>query len=383
MQKKHQELNNDELTRYSRHIILPNVGKEGQQRLKNSRVLIVGAGALGSPVGMYLAAAGVGTIGIVDFDIVDETNLQRQIIHGTSDIGKAKIESAKRSLEEINPNINIVVFNAKLTSENAINILKDFDIVSDGTDNFPTRYLINDACVFLKKPYVYGSIFRFDGQVSVFDSKKGPCYRCLSPVPPPPFMVPSCGEGGVFGVLPGVIGTIQATEIIKHILQIGDLLLGKLLLFDALKLKFQEIKLSKNENCPVCGANPSIINLIDYDDFCGLKNVSIDKTRQINAIKLKQMLDEQENINIIDIRDYNEFSISSIKTSINIPAFYLERRIKDIDMSKKTIFVCKVGTRSFRIIKTLENAGIKGDFYNLEGGIISWIKDIDKDIAKY
>ncbi|MDR1555077.1 MAG: molybdopterin-synthase adenylyltransferase MoeB [Campylobacteraceae bacterium] len=377
-------LSPDEITRYSRHIILPNVGLDGQKKLKNSKVLIIGGGALGSPVGLYLAAAGVGTIGIVDFDEVDVSNLQRQIIHKTKNVGKKKTVSAKEAILDINPYVNVLIFDTKLTSQNALEILEDFDIVVDCTDNFPARYLVNDSCVLLGKPLIYGSIFRFEGQSSVFWSKKGACYRCIFPTPPPAGFAPSCGEAGVFGVLPGIIGSIQANEAIKLIIGGEDeTLINRLLVFDAWKMKFKELRLQKDDNCPVCGKTPSIRGLTDYEFFCGLKNEEEIVINNINAKELKQKIDSNEKINIIDVREEYEFEIARIKGSKLIPLGEISTRKGEIDESIPTVVICKSGVRSVYAIQELKKEGFKGELLNLEDGILSWAYIIDKTMAKY
>src|ERR671916_1471405 len=324
------ELSNEEIARYSRHLIMPEVALDGQRKLKQARVLTVGAGGLGSPLALYLAAAGVGTLGIVDFDVVDESNLQRQIIHGTSDLGRPKMESAREKIEDINPNVNVEAFEEALTSENAIEIFEDFDVIVDGTDNFPTRYLVNDACVLLEKPNVYGSIFRFEGQASVFYAEEGPCYRCLYPEPPPPGLVPSCAEGGVLGILPGAIGTIQATETAKLILGIGEPLIGRLLLYDALGMRFREMKLRKDPSCPVCGENPTVTELIDYQEFCGIPQAqaraATDEVPEITVNELKEKLDNGGEISVLDVREPYEYEVANIGARL-IPLGELPERL--------------------------------------------------------
>src|ERR1051325_10541230 len=325
-------LSHEEILRYSRHLILPDVGLEGQRKLKAARVLLVGAGGLGSPAALYLAAAGVGTLGLVDFDVVDKTNLQRQIIHGTSTVGRPKLDPAKERIEDLNPNVRVETFETRLTSENALDIIREFDIVADGTDNFPTRYLVNDACVLLGKPNVYGSIFRFEGQASVFYAKEGPCYRCLYAEPPPPGLVPSCAEGGVLGVLPGIIGVIQAIETVKLILGKGESLIGRLLLFDALKMSFRELKLRKNPNCPVCGPNPTITELIDYQEFCGVTphaEVSVGKEFEITPAELKEKMARGDDFVLIDVREPEEFAIGRIPGSKLIPQRTVPERLHE------------------------------------------------------
>ncbi|WP_418184740.1 molybdopterin-synthase adenylyltransferase MoeB [Aliarcobacter vitoriensis] len=381
---KSDRLSQEEISRYSRHLILPEVGLEGQLKLKNSKVLVVGTGGLGAPVILYLAAAGVGTIGVIDFDIVDESNLQRQIIHTTKDIGRPKISSANDRIKGINPNVKVVSYNAKLTSQNSLAIIKDFDVVVDGTDNFQTRYLINDSCVILGKPFVYGSIFRFEGQISVFNAYGGPCYRCLYPEPPPVGLVPSCAEGGVIGVLPGIIGTIQANETIKLILGIGEVLKGRLLTFDALDMRFRELKLAKDKSCPVCSENPVITELIDYEEFCGLKapdeKIAIE---EISAIDLKNLINEKRPVQLIDIRQPHELQIGKIEGSKGIPFGSLVRRKEELDSSKKVVVICKIGLLSAEVIRQLKEAGYEGEIYSLKGGITSWANDIDYTMARY
>lgn len=379
------QLSKEELLRYSRHLLIPEVGTAGQKKLKAAKVLVIGAGGLGSPVSMYLAAAGVGTIGIVDFDVVDLTNLQRQIIHSTNDVGKSKLESARKTLRGINPNVTVKAHDTRLTSENAMEILEDYDVVVDGTDNFPTRYLVNDACVLLNKPYVYGSILRFDGQVSVFDSQRGPCYRCLYPTPPPPGLVPSCAEGGVLGVLPGIIGTLQALEAIKLILGEGEPLIGKLVLFDALKFSFRELKLRKDPNCPVCGANPTIHELIDYNQFCGVKPPTaaetIDDETEITVEQLKARLDRGDDIFVLDVREPYEYEIANLNAPL-IPLSELPKRFHEIDSSKEIIVHCKSGHRSARAADFLRKKGFKR-VKNLVGGIDAWSERIDASVPHY
>ena len=384
IKEKNVRLSNEEILRYSRHLIMPEVGMEGQKKLKAAKVLMIGAGGLGSPLGLYITAAGVGKLGIVDFDVVDETNLQRQLLHGTSDVGRSKLESAKEKLKEINPNVEIETYETMLNSENALEILKDYDLVVDGTDNFPTRYLVNDACVLLGKPYVYGSIFRFEGQVTVFDSKNGPCYRCLYPTPPPPGLVPSCAEGGVLGVLPGIIGSLQALEAIKLIIGAGDSLVGRLILFDALKFKTRELKLRKNPDCPVCGENRTIHDLIDYQQFCG---ISYDDGRDINVDRisvedLKKKLDNGDDIFLLDVREPHEYEINNINDGYLIPLNDLPDRINELDTSRDIVAYCKVGGRSARAVDFLRKAGFK-KVKNLVGGIDAWAQKIDKTMPRY
>ncbi|MFW2553789.1 molybdopterin-synthase adenylyltransferase MoeB [Aliarcobacter butzleri] len=374
---KHDKLSSEEINRYSRHLILPEVGLEGQLKIKNSKVLVVGTGGLGAPVILYLAAAGVGTIGLIDFDTVDESNLQRQIIHSTKDVGRPKVDSATNSIKGINPNVEVIAYNDKLTSKNALEIIEKFDIVVDGTDNFQTRYLVNDSCVILKKPFVYGSIFRFEGQSSAFNAYDGPCYRCLYPEPPPAGLVPSCSEAGVIGVLPGIIGTIQANETIKLILGIGEVLKGRLLTFDALKMQFKELKLRKDDKCPVCSEHKVITELIDYEEFCGLKaageKVDIE---EISILDLKNLINEKESLELIDVRPNSDFQIQHIEGSKNIPFAQLAHRVNEIETSKKVVIVCKIGFLSKQAILELDKIGFKTKAYSLSGGITSWLNSL-------
>lgn len=381
------ELTNEEITRYSRHLILPEVGVTGQRKLKNARVLLVGTGGLGAPLGLYLAAAGVGTIGLVDFDTVDASNLQRQIIHGTRDIGRPKIASAKDRLRDVNPHVKIETFETRLTAKNAMEIIKNFDVVADGTDNFPTRYLVNDACVLLGKPNAYGSIFRFEGQASVFWAERGACYRCLYPEPPPPGMVPSCAEGGVLGVLPGLIGSIQANETIKLILGQGEPLVNRLVLFDALKMRFREMKLRKDPKCPLCGQNPTIKELIDYEAFCGVTaattSPNAEPVDEITAVELKRRIDLGQDIQIIDVREPHEYAIARLPNATLIPLGTVTERIRELDPTRETVVQCKGGTRSAKAIRALKEAGYKGALINLKGGITAWSNDVDASVPKY
>ena len=381
------ELTTDDLSRYSRHLILPEVGMEGQRRLKAARVLCVGTGGLGSPLAFYLTAAGIGTLGLVDFDVVDASNLQRQIIHSTKDIGRKKLDSAEEKLIALNPSINIVKHETMLSSANAMEILKDYDIVADGTDNFPTRYLVNDACVLLGKPNVYGSIFRFEGQASVFATEQGPCYRCLYPEPPPPGLVPSCAEGGVLGILPGLVGVIQATEVIKLILGKGESLAGRLLLVDALNMRFRELKLRKNPECPVCGENPTVTELIDYQHFCGIvPETPEDKTLkngipQITVKELKRRLDAGEDVQLIDVREPYEYQIAQIGGKL-IPQNDVPQRLAEIDRDREVVVQCRSGARSQKIAEFLKQAGY-ARVVNLAGGILAWSEEIDPKVQKY
>ena len=379
------ELSNDEIARYSRHLIMPEVALEGQKKLKAARVLTIGAGGLGAPLAMYLAAAGIGTIGIVDFDVVDESNLQRQIIHGTSDVGRKKMESARDTILDINPNVKVEAYEDPLTSENALDTIKDYDIIVDGTDNFATRYLVNDACVLLGKPNVYGSIFRFEGQASVFYAEEGPCYRCLYPEPPPPGLVPSCAEGGVLGILPGAVGTIQATETVKLILGIGEPLIGRLLLYDALGMSFREMTLRKDPACPVCGENPTVTELIDYQEFCGIPQAhaaeQANGVPEINVTKLKQKIDNGEDINVLDVREPHEYEVANIGVRL-IPLGELPQRLAELDQSDTFAIHCKTGGRSARAVKLLQDAGFQ-NVYNVKGGITAWSEEIDPSVPKY
>ena len=379
-------LSNDEILRYSRHLIMPEVGMEGQQKLKAAKVLCIGAGGLGSPLALYLTAAGVGTLGIVDFDVVDYTNLQRQIIHTTADVGRKKLDSAADKLKAINPFLNLRTFDTKLTSVNALELFREFDIVADGTDNFPTRYLVNDACVLTGKPNVYGSIFRFEGQASVFATEDGPCYRCLYPEPPPPGLVPSCAEGGVLGILPGLVGVIQATETIKLILGQGDSLVGRLLLVDALGMKFRELKLRKNPDCPACGTHRTITKLIDYDQFCGIRGVEAapateGKMAEISVEELKKKIDNKEDIFILDVRELHEYQICNLGGYL-IPLGDLPKRVGELDSSREIVAHCKMGGRSAKAVAFLQQAGFK-KVSNLTGGITAWAERVDPKMPKY
>lgn len=377
-------LTNEEIGRYSRHLILPEVGMEGQIKLKDARVLLVGTGGLGAPMALYLAAAGVGTIGLVDFDVVDASNLQRQVIHGTKDIGRKKIDSAADSMLDINPNLNIVKHEVPLTSDNALDIIKDYDLVADGTDNFPTRYLVNDACVLLNKPNVYGSIFRFEGQSSVFATEDGPCYRCLYPEPPPPGLVPSCAEGGVLGILPGVVGLIQATEVVKLILDKGQSLKGRLLLYDALNMKFRELKLRRNPDCP--SGKCSVINeLIDYKQFCGVVEapvVSAAATGDYDPVQVKAMQDAGEDFILVDVREPHEYQIAKIHGSVLIPLGQLPNRLNELNRDAKIVCHCKSGMRSAKAVDLLKQNGYLR-VHNMAGGILSWSDKVDPKVAKY
>ena len=377
-------LSNEEILRYSRHLIMPEVGMEGQLKLKQARVLCIGAGGLGSPLALYLGAAGVGTLGIVDFDVVDFTNLQRQVIHGTSDVGRKKLDSAADTLREINPNIEIRKFETRLTSANALEMFREFDIITDGTDNFPTRYLVNDACVLTGKPNVYGSIFRFEGQASVFATKEGPCYRCLYPEPPPPGLVPSCAEGGVLGILPGLVGVIQATETIKLILGSGEPLIGRLLLVDALSMRFRELKLRKNPDCPACGTHPTVTELIDYNQFCGIRGeeaAAPTSMTDISVEELKKRLDRGDDLFVLDVREPHEYQICNIGGYL-IPLNDLPKRVSELDSSREIVVHCKMGGRSAKAADFLRQSGFT-KVHNLTGGINAWAERIDPKVPKY
>jgi molybdopterin/thiamine biosynthesis adenylyltransferase/rhodanese-related sulfurtransferase len=378
-------LTNGEILRYSRHLIMPEVGMDGQLKLKNAKVLLIGTGGLGAPLGLYLAAAGVGRLGLVDFDVVDFTNLQRQVIFGTSDVGKSKSEAARARLSNLNPDIEVESFETKLTSNNALELFKDFDIIVDGTDNFPTRYLVNDACVLLGKPNVYGSIFRFEGQITIFGMPDGPCYRCLYPEPPPPGLVPSCAEGGVLGVLPGIVGSIQAMETIKLILGNGRSLTGRLLLFDALEMGFREFKLRKNPNCPMCGEYSTIRNLIDYYEFCGVRGEeapALDlKVPEISPQELKTRLDRGDDLFILDVREPHEYQICNLHGKL-IPLGELSRRVHELDSSQEIVAHCRSGKRSAEAVDFLRKAGFR-KILNLRGGILAWSDEVDSSVPKY
>lgn len=385
------QLSHDEIRRYSRHLIMPEVGVPGQRRLKSASVLLIGTGGLGSPLALYLTAAGIGRIGLVDYDVVDETNLQRQVIHLGSDVGKLKLDSAAAKLSDLNPYIVIEKHNTPLTSENALEILKNYDVIIDGTDNFPTRYLVNDACVLLGKPNVYGSVFRFEGQVSVFYAKEGPCYRCMFPEPPPPGLVPSCAEGGVLGVLPGTIGTLQATEAIKLIVGIGEPLIGRMLLYDALSMSFDTIKVRKNPKCPVCGEHPTITELIDYEDFCGVpahdrseykeKNAQY-QVRSLSVYDLKARMDAGAHPVIVDVREPHEWEISVLEGSLKIPKGQVVARAAEIPREGEVIVQCKTGIRSRDAIIMLQEMGYT-NLLNLAGGINAWAREIDRSLPTY
>src|SRR5690242_17158504 len=378
-------LSKQEVLRYSRHLIMPEVGMEGQLKLKKAKVLCIGTGGLGAPLGLYLAAAGVGRIGLVDFDSVDFTNLQRQVLFGTSDVGRPKITAAADRLRNLNPEIQIDAYEAHLTSENALELFKDYDIIVDGTDNFPTRYLVNDACVILGKPNVYGSIFRFEGQITVFGYPDGPCYRCLYPEPPPPGLVPSCAEGGVLGVLPGIVGTIQAAETLKLIIGKGQPLVGRLLLFDALAMRFRELKLRKNPECPVCGKNPTVTKLIDYVQFCGIRGEEAPSTvtniPEITPRDLKSRLDKGDDLYILDVREPHEYDICNLDGHL-IPLGELPQRVHELDSSREIVAHCRSGKRSADAVDFLQKAGFR-KIWNLKGGILAWSDEVDPSVPKY
>jgi len=384
------DLSAEEIKRYSRHLIMPEVGVDGQKKLKAGSVLCIGAGGLGSPAAMYLAAAGVGRIGIVDFDVVDFSNLQRQLLHGTSSVGRSKLESAKDRLRDLNPHIEIDTYETMGSSENALDLFKPYDVILDGTDNFPTRYLVNDACVLAGKPNAYGSIFRFEGQASVFATKEGPCYRCLYPEPPPPGLVPSCAEGGVLGVLPGIIGVIQATEAIKLILGVGEPLIGRFLIYDALKMRFRELKLRKDPDCPVCGTHPTVTKLIDYEQFCGIRpepaaaqapGAGVNQF-ETTSVDLKKRLDAGDDVFILDVREPNEYQICRIPGSVLIPLGELPRRYAELPTDKDIVAQCKMGGRSAKATEFLQSVGFKR-VKNLKGGILDWIDKVDPSQPKY
>ena len=383
------DLTADEIKRYSRHLIMPEVGVDGQKKLKAGSVLCIGAGGLGSPAAMYLTAAGVGRIGLVDFDVVDFSNLQRQLLHGTSSVGRSKLDSAKDRLHDLNPHVQIDTYETTVSSENALDLFKPYDVILDGTDNFPTRYLVNDACVLTGKPNAYGSIFRFEGQASVFATKEGPCYRCLYPEPPPPGLVPSCAEGGVLGVLPGIIGVIQATEAVKLILGVGEPLIGRFLIYDALKMRFRELKLRKDPDCPVCGTHPTVTKLIDYEQFCGIvpepameATVAGGNPFETTSLELKKRLDAGDDVFVLDVREPNEYQICRIPGSVLIPLGELPRRYAELPDDKDIVAICKVGGRSARATDFLQSVGMKR-VKNLRGGIIDWIDKVDPSQPKY
>ena len=381
-------LSADEVKRYSRHLILSEVGMEGQRKLKAAKVLCIGAGGLGSPVAMYLAAAGVGTIGIVDFDTVDVSNLQRQILHGTSDVGRSKLASARDTLKDLNPHVNVITHEVALTSANALDLFRGYDVIVDGTDNFPTRYLVNDACVLLGIPNAYGSIFRFEGQASVFATKDGPCYRCLYPEPPPPGLVPSCAEAGVLGILPGLIGTIQATETVKIILGMGQTLAGRFLIYDAMKMRFRELTLRKDPDCPVCGTHPTVTALIDYEQFCGVAPSqapaasSADAMSDISVLELKARIDAGTRPFILDVREPTEYQINRIEGSVLIPLGEVPQRFHELDKNAEIVCQCKGGVRSAKAAAFLRQQGFT-NVRNLTGGIIAWAEQVDLSMPKY
>src|ERR1700738_5187894 len=382
------DFSNDEIARYSRHLIMPEVTLEGQKRLKAASILCIGTGGLGSPIALYLAAAGIGRLGLVDYDVVDFSNLQRQILHGTDDVGRKKLNSARDRIKAVNPNVQVDLHDLVFRSENAIQLVRDYDIVVDGTDNFPTRYLSNDACVLAGKPNVYGSIFRFDGQCTVFAPHLGgPCYRCMFPEPPPPGMVPSCAEGGVLGVLPGIIGVMQAIEAIKMIIGIGDSLIGRLVSFDALKLRFKEFKIRKDPSCPICGDHPTIHELIDYDQFCGIPQADAEAAKElevptITATQLKTKIDRKDKFVLVDVREPFEYDISRIPGSKLIPLGELPARLSELDSADDIVLHCKVGGRSAKALRVLQEAGFR-KLNNLQGGITAWSDDVDPSVPKY
>ena len=380
-------LSNDEILRYSRHLIMPEVGMAGQLKLKAGKVLMIGTGGLGAPLGLYLAAAGVGKIGIVDFDTVDVTNLQRQVIHGTKDIGRPKLDSAAERMADINPHIEIQKYETRLSSENALELFKDYDVVVDGTDNFPTRYLVNDACVLLDKPNVYGSIFRFEGQATVFHHKGGPCYRCLYPEPPPPGLVPSCAEGGVLGILPALIGSIQATETVKLLIGKGETLSGRLVLYDALNMRFRELKLRRNPECPVCGDHPTVRELIDYEQFCGIPQqqettMAASGVPEITVTELKAKLDAGDNLFVLDVREPHEYDIARLEGTTLIPLGQLPSRVNELNTADDIVVHCRSGVRSAKAVGFLQKAGFQ-KVKNLKGGILAWSDQIDPNVPKY
>ncbi len=379
------ELSQQEVQRYSRHLIMPEVGMEGQRRLKKAGVLCIGAGGLGSPLSLYLAAAGIGRLGLVDFDVVDFSNLQRQLLHHTPDVGRPKLDSAREKLSAINPEVMIETHETRLTSENALELFARYDVIADGTDNFPTRYLVNDACVLSGKPNVYGSIFRFDGQASVFATPGGPCYRCLYPEPPPPGLVPSCAEGGVLGVLPGLVGVIQATEVVKLILGRGDTLAGRLLLFDALAMRFRDLKLRRDPDCPVCGDQPTVRELIDYEQFCGIgaePRAETDGVPEITALQLKHELDNGKDVFVLDVRNPPEIEICRLEGSHVIPLPQLMERVNELDSARDIVVHCKSGARSAEAIRQLQAIGFS-KLRNLKGGILAWSDEVDPTVPKY
>jgi adenylyltransferase/sulfurtransferase len=384
------DLSADEVLRYSRHLIIPEVGKRGQQKLKAAKVALVGTGGLGSPLGLYLAAAGVGTLGLIDFDVVDETNLQRQVLHGTASVGRKKLDSARDRLHDINPHVEVVPHELRLSSDNALEVLEPYDVVVDGTDNFPTRYLVNDASVLLGKPNVYGSIFRFEGQVSVFGAPGGPCYRCLFREPPPPGLVPSCAEGGVLGVLPGIIGTLQALEAIKLILGVGKPLIGRLQLFDGLAFRWRELSIKRDPACPVCGDAPTVRGLIDYEEFCGVPQAKAEEAAEhagipeVTATQLKRRLDNGDAITIIDVRETHEWDIANLgpQGALLIPLGDLTDRMGEVELTGDIVVHCRSGARSAKALRQLQAAGIER-VYNLKGGILAWSEEVDPNVPRY
>ncbi|QPJ61945.1 MAG: molybdopterin-synthase adenylyltransferase MoeB [Candidatus Nitronauta litoralis] len=382
-------LNPDQIERYSRHLLLPEVGVEGQEKICNSKVLCIGTGGLGSPAALYLAAAGVGKLGLIDFDVVDKSNLQRQIAHGESTVGDLKVDSAKKRIADLNSDVEVVVYNERLTAENAMRVFADWDIILDGTDNFPTRYLANDACVLLGKPYIYGCILRFEGQVSVFDAKNGPCYRCLYPEPPPPGLVPSCAEGGVLGVLCGIIGSLQVNETLKIVLGQGETLTGRLVLFDSLGMKFREMKLRKDKNCPICGENPTIKELIDYEQFCGImppQEEPDDSALEIEPAEVKRMLDSNEAFKLIDVRNKVEYDICNIEGATLIPLDEIEERnperLSEYQKDEPIVLHCKAGVRSMKALKAMQDMGYS-NVKSMRGGITEWSEKIDSSVPTY
>jgi adenylyltransferase/sulfurtransferase len=380
-------LTQDQINRYSRHLLLPEVGVEGQEKICNSKVLLIGTGGLGSPLALYLAAAGVGHLGLIDFDVVDLSNLQRQVVHGESTVGTLKVDSAKARIADLNSSINVTTYNTRLSSENVMEIFADYDIIVDGTDNFPTRYLASDACVLLKKPYIYGCILRFEGQASVFDSRVGPCYRCLYPAPPPPGLVPSCAEGGVIGILPGIVGLLQANEVVKLILGVGDSLVGRLLLFDALSMKFREMKLRKDPSCPICGDNPTITELVDYEQFCGIMPVEEPAADlEIAVEQVKQMLDAKHAFKLIDVREPSEYDICKIEGATLIPLGDIEAkdpaRLNGLNLEDEIVLHCKAGVRSMKALKAMEKMGFR-NLKSMRGGINEWSEKIDSSVPLY
>ncbi len=385
-ERKTAKLSNDEILRYSRHLIMPEVGMEGQLKLKQAKVLLIGAGGLGAPLGLYLAAAGVGKLGLVDFDVVDFTNLQRQIIHSTETVGQPKLQSARDRLSGLNPHIEIETYETALSSQNALDLFRDYDIVADGTDNFPTRYLVNDACVLLGKPNVYGSIFRFEGQASVFATKEGPCYRCLYPEPPPPGLVPSCAEGGVLGILPGLIGVVQATEVVKLIMGSGNSLAGRLLLYDALAMKFRELKLRKDPECPICGPNRTIHELIDYNQFCGITPEPPPPPGltefELNPEDVKKKIDRKDDFFLLDVREPHEVQICTIPGSHLIPLGQVTARVNELNSADEIVVYCRSGKRSGQAVEFLKKAGFR-KVKNMRGGILAWSDEVDPSVPKY